>query len=790
MKSIKALALLLMLVAALSLMAACSSDDDEQDDSTGTTSPTSPTGTTDTTAPDTTTTATDTTPADTSEPVRTFKIGLLSPETGPIAQYAPGFADAAAIAMEEINASYAGFKFELIIADTGCDGTQSATSAQSLIDAGVVVIVGAACSGATLGAIAVAAPAGVPMVSYASTSPAISTADDDGYLFRIVPSDAQQAVALVDVVSSTGVSNPAVIYMTNDYGAGLGDNFASSWSGSLCTQVAYDPTEGSYDAASLAQSVVDGGCDSVVLMSYATDGAAIIEALSGQGFAGKIFGADGLADSTFQESFTDISVLDNLIATKPRQGEDSNVKANFESAYAAAGGADGAIYTHETYDAIKFVAAAIVSDPDGDLVAAMNKLGQNYVGASGTHSFDSAGDVLGTGYSICRFAVAGGNVGFSCPEIWTADGGIAPDVSIEVVTIKIGLLSPETGPIAQYAPGFADAAAIAMEEINASYAGFKFELIIADTGCDGTQSATSAQSLIDAGVVVIVGAACSGATLGAIAVAAPAGVPMVSYASTSPAISTADDDGYLFRIVPSDAQQAVALVDVVSSTGVSNPAVIYMTNDYGAGLGDNFASSWSGSLCTQVAYDPTEGSYDAASLAQSVVDGGCDSVVLMSYATDGAAIIEALSGQGFAGKIFGADGLADSTFQESFTDISVLDNLIATKPRQGEDSNVKANFESAYAAAGGADGAIYTHETYDAIKFVAAAVVAAGGGDLLAALNATGQNYVGASGTHTFDSAGDVLGTGYSVCEFDVSGSNVGFSCPNIWTADAGLTSN
>ena len=773
MRFTKSLIMLLITLAAFSLVVACSSDDDEQVDATAAPVATS-------------------TPEPTAAPVdevSTFKIGMLSPETGPIAQYAPGFADAAAVAVTEINANYPGFQFELIIADSGCDATQAATAAQSLVDAGVSAIVGAACSGATLGAIAVAAPAGVPMLSYASTSPAVTTADDDGNLFRIVPSDAQQAVALTEVVSQAGVSNPAVLAMTNDYGAGLGDNFAANWSGTLCSQVGYDPTEGSYDASTLAQAVVDGGCDSAVLMSYGTDGAAIVEALISQGFDGTIFGADGIADSAFQNDFTDVSALDAVIATRPRQGEDSSAKADFESAYAAAGGADGAIYTHETYDAIKFVAAAIVSDPDGDLVASLNLTGQNYMGASGTHTFDSAGDVLGTGYSICEFAVAGANVSFGCPQIWTADGGLEDDTSLEVSTFKIGMLSPETGPIAQYAPGFADAAAVAVTEINANYPGFQFELIIADSGCDATQAATAAQSLVDAGVSAIVGAACSGATLGAIAVAAPAGVPMLSYASTSPAVTTADDDGNLFRIVPSDAQQAVALTEVVSQAGVSNPAVLAMTNDYGAGLGDNFAANWSGTLCSQVGYDPTEGSYDASTLAQAVVDGGCDSAVLMSYGTDGAAIVEALISQGFDGTIFGADGIADSAFQNDFTDVSALDAVIATRPRQGEDSSAKADFESAYAAAGGADGAIYTHETYDAIKFVAAAIVSDPDGDLVASLNLTGQNYMGASGTHTFDSAGDVLGTGYSICEFAVDGANVDFECPQIWTADGGLGS-
>jgi branched-chain amino acid transport system substrate-binding protein len=209
--------------------------------------------------------------------------------------------------------------------------------------------------------------------------------------------------------------------MTNDYGAGLGDNFASNWSGDVCTQVGYDPAEGSYDAATLAQSVMDGGCDSVLLMSYATDGAAIMEALSAQDFTGSVIGADGLADAAFTESFTDAAAVGGLVATRPRPGEESSAKTSFESAYVAAGGAEGAIYTGETYDAIKIAAAAIVSDPDGDLVAALKTTGMNYVGASGTHTFDAAGDVLGTGYEVCQFD----GTAFSCPRIWTADGGLA-----------------------------------------------------------------------------------------------------------------------------------------------------------------------------------------------------------------------------------------------------------------------------------------------------------------------------------------------------------------------------
>ena len=40
--------------------------------------------------------------------------------------------------------------------------------------------------------------------------------------------------------------------------------------------------------------------------------------------------------------------------------------------------------------------------------------------------------------------------------------------SSESQTVQIGLLSPQTGPIAQYAPGFEDAGNVAISELNAA----------------------------------------------------------------------------------------------------------------------------------------------------------------------------------------------------------------------------------------------------------------------------------------------------------------------------------
>ena len=670
----------------------------------------------------------------------TKKIGMLSPRTGPISVFSDQYEAAANLAVGILNRSQEDYNFELVVGDSGCDGSKAAISATELIDEGVVGIVGAACSGATMGAIQVAAPAGIPMVSYASTSSTITYAEDNGYLFRIVPSDAQQANALAAVIEDSGAIMPAILHMTNDYGRGLADDFELNWGAQVCNRV------------------------------------------------GSVFGGDGLTDATFHESFTNISALDRLSATKPRPGSPSNVQAEFETAYKSAGGDPEDIYVHEVYDAVNMIATAVIANPVGDIKWTLAGIGNNYSGASGLHTFDANGDVPGAGYSICKFMVSGGKTTFSCPQIWTEEAGITgSDFNGEVV--KIGLLSPQTGPIAVYSSGFEIAAGIAIDALNAiDPENYRFQLITADSGCDARLAALSAQVLIDSGVGGISGAACSGATLGAISVASDAGVPMVSYASTSPALTTADDSDHLFRVVPADDLQARALVDIVNANGLSNPAVLYMSNDYGVGLADFFESAWKpGALCTSASYDPSQGAYDASALAALVIDEGCDSVIMMSYATDGAWIAEELHRQGFKGDRFGADTVADAGFIDASTDQSTLDGIIATRPRQAEDSEQKSLFESVWSKAGGPAGALYTHETYDSVLLIGMALLSSEP-DAARAVAKTGTGFDGASGKHTFDIAGDVIGNGYDVCSFSYAAPSTSFGCSQFWTVADGLS--
>jgi branched-chain amino acid transport system substrate-binding protein len=110
--------------------------------------------------------------------------------------------------------------------DSTCIDAGAATAvAERLITSdGVSGIIGGDCSGVTGAMLAnVAVPNGVVMISPSATSPALSTAEDNGLFFRTAPSDARQGVVMAEVLLEPGITSVAVTYTNNDYGKGLAD---------------------------------------------------------------------------------------------------------------------------------------------------------------------------------------------------------------------------------------------------------------------------------------------------------------------------------------------------------------------------------------------------------------------------------------------------------------------------------------------------------------------------------------------------------------------------------------
>ena len=724
----------------------------------------------------------------------TIKIGFLNDATGPISVYAGGFTFASTTAAATLTAANDGYVFEVVEADSACDGQAAATAAQSLVDAGVVAVAGAACSGASMGANAVLSAAGIPMVSYASTSPALTDSVAYPDFFRVVPSDAIQGDAMADMVAASGVTNPALIHMTNAYGAGLADSFESFWLDmgmSLCLKAGYEDT--ATDFAASVQAVVDAGCDSAVLASYSADGAMIIETMAVMGATIPVFGADGIAGESALLDYTNPAAANGVQVTMPRAAEAGS--GDFAATCSADAVCAAGIYTAEAFDAVMMIGEAAMHDDGADMAMHLKMVGVDYAGASGVHNFMDNGDVTGSGYDVCSFNhVPTYGDYFNCNHVWTADGGLTT-ATFMGATVKLGFLNDATGPIAVYAMGFVAASQIALGIANTIgwNSMVQFEIVYADSGCSGDMGATAAQTLVDAGVVGVVGAACSGASMAANTVLSAAGLPQISYASTSPALSDATAYPNFFRVVPSDALQGQALSAVVKADMPADGTVglVHMTNDYGAGLADSFTADFTAdgsTLCTTIGYEQTTTDFSGA--VQGMIDNGCTSAVLVSYAADGALILDEMAVQSWTGQVYGGDGIAEEGLAVDAS--ASVDGVIATKPSSGTMGTVGYVFAGLCAQSVDCAGGIYTAEAFDGVVVMALAAfaqMASPSATLSQVIMATGQGLEGASGTISFLANGDSPGAGYCVGDFteDSTTGDVAFTCNRSWDPVNGL---
>jgi branched-chain amino acid transport system substrate-binding protein len=229
--------------------------------------------------------------------------------------------------------------------------------------------------------------------------------------------------------------------------------------------------------------------------------------------------------------------------------------------------------------------------------------------------------------------------------------------------VKIGILIGFTGPIESLTGHMANAAEAAMAEVNASgkaLNGWTFVSSRGDDTCtDAAVAQTAATKMVTAdGVKGIIGGDCSGVT-GAVLqnVARPNGMVMISPSATSPALTTAEDDGLFFRTAPSDAREGEVMADVLTEHGVKSIALTYSNSDYGKGLAEAIATSFEkvgGKVTINVAHEDGKSDYSAEVAALAAAGG--DLLVVAGYLDQGGkGIIQASLDSGAFSK-FGLPG--------------------------------------------------------------------------------------------------------------------------------------
>src|SRR5215813_13771849 len=158
--------------------------------------------------------------------------------------------------------------------------------------------------------------------------------------------------------------------------------------------------------------------------------------------------------------------------------------------------------------------------------------------------------LLGIGLGVAIAAVTAG-----CGQEAPAPKAEAPKPPPEV-TVKIGQVSPLTGPQAHLGKDNDNGARLAIEEANAKGltiggAKVKFELVSEDDQADPKTGTIVAQKLVDGKVAGVIGHLNSGTTIPASKIYNDAGIPQISPSATNPKY-TQQGFNTAFRILAND----------------------------------------------------------------------------------------------------------------------------------------------------------------------------------------------------------------------------------------------
>jgi branched-chain amino acid transport system substrate-binding protein len=377
-------------------------------------------------------------------PTTVYVIGVEIAVSGSYAADGPLRRDGAFLAINQMNAQLKAasspVRFQWVHVDSGGTTSGAISQFESLVAAGIKVVVGPL-SSAEVGAIAPLADSNqVVAISPSATAPRLAL---DDFVFRVAPNDAFQARALTTLLDAFGITNVAIMARDDDYGRGIAnltENIIETEFGGQVTRVMYSTTTTDYSAdvgvLSSAVTGFPGGTatnTAVLLVAFEDDGIAILNLGRQDSALGTVrwFGSESVRrpkfiDATSPQQVKDFLIDRNLTGFFPSATRSPAVE-QFEEDYLSAWGRAPSPYAYYSYDAAMIAMRAILyaDSYDGNAIrAAVPEVGRTYIGASGQKVFDQYGDYAAADYRIWHVTVAGTTYAFTEIGTWFYESGI------------------------------------------------------------------------------------------------------------------------------------------------------------------------------------------------------------------------------------------------------------------------------------------------------------------------------------------------------------------------------
>ena len=335
-------------------------------------------------------------------------------------------------------------------------------------------------------------------------------------------------------------------------------------------------------------------------------------------------------------------------------------------------------------------------------------------------------------------------------------------------TVKIGVFEPASGDSGaggkqeMLGMQFANKETPTVEIGGTTY---DVELVYADNGSDTTKAPSAANSLVDAGVSVVLGSYGSGVSIAGSDIFKNANIPAIGVTCTNPQV-TAGNSHY-FRICFLDPFQGTVLANYAAKELGATVAYTLgeLGNDYDQGLCTYFKQAFEGLGGTVIPESFPTGTADFTSYLTNAANYGAQVFfcpVSIAYSTQ---IIQQAASQGVTFPILGGDTLDSNVVAEAAKGTNVQ-IIITTFYQEGAapqfDEGIKAwlNEDSEAMTNNGGNDMIAAVSAmgYDAYYTALEALKAAGTTDsaaVMAALPAV--TYDGVSGHIAFDETGDAI---------------------------------
>lgn len=287
-------------------------------------------------------------------------------------------------------------------------------------------------------------------------------------------------------------------------------------------------------------------------------------------------------------------------------------------------------------------------------------------------------------------------------------------------TIKIAVVGPITGPVAQYGKMQMDGAVMAVDQINlkGGVNGKKLEAVLIDDVCEPKQAVAVANKVVSNGISFVVGHLCSGSTQPASDIYEEEGVLMITPASTSPNITQRDFE-LVFRTIGLDTQQgSVAGKYIIDNVKPKKVAVIHDKQQYGQGIAQAVKKYLEDNKINVVLFEGvSKGSNDFSALISKIKGLDVDFIYYGGYHPELGLILRQARERGLKAQFMGPEGVGN-------IDISAIagkasEGLLVTLPADFTGDPANANLVTAFRNKKQDPSGAFVLPSYSAIQVIA-----------------------------------------------------------------------